>query len=261
MKALASRDNPRLKLLQRLSARPRECRKLGGTVLDGVHLVDALLDQGGAPSWGVVTPEALRREEFARAVERAQARGCEWFEVTEALLRTLAPTQHPSGLLAFYPLPAPPAAAVAGAFLLLLEDIQDPGNLGTLLRSAHAAGVGQVALSPGCAEPWAPKVLRAAMGAHFSLRLLEDQDLAALARSHGGVLAAAADARRSAWQHDLATAGGVAIGNEGAGLGAALRAACADGVAIPLAPGCESLNAAVAGSVLLFEHARQRCTR
>lgn len=257
MKSLASRDNPRLKLLQRLTSRPRECRKAGSAVLDGVHLLDSLLDSGAAPDWGVVTQEALARAEIATAVARAEAAGTEWFQVEHGLLRALAPTQQPTGVLTVFALPAARATLASDQFVLLLEDIQDPGNLGTLLRSALGAGVTQVALSPGCAEPWAPKVLRAAMGAHFVLRLFEDQDLALLARRHGGVLAAAADGEIQAWQAELGAAGGIAIGNEGAGLGVALRAACRAAVAIPLAPGCESLNAAVAGSVLLFERARQ----
>lgn len=258
MKALQSRDNPRLKLLQRLVAKPRECRKAGVALLDGVHLLAALLDSGGVPEWGVVSAPALARDEVAAAVALAESRGCEWFLLEEGLLRTVAPTQQPSGVLALMPLPAKGRGRPAAGFALLLEDIQDPGNLGTLLRSAQGAGVAQVLLSRGCAEPWAPKVLRAGMGAHFGLRLFEDQDLPAFARQQGGVLAAAADGTLSAWQADLAQAGGVAIGNEGAGLSPVLRRACAAAVAIPLAPGCESLNAAVAGSVLLFERARQR---
>ena len=230
-------------------------------MLDGVHLLDSLLASGSAPEWGVVSAAALARAEIAAAVARAEGRGTEWFQVEEGLLRAVAPTQHPSGVLAVFPLPRV-LSSVGKGFVLLLEDIQDPGNLGTLLRSAHGAGVAQVALSRGCAEPWAPKVLRAAMGAHFSLRLLEDQDLTVVARRHGGVLAAAADGSLQAWQADLAGAGGLAIGNEGAGISPALKAACASAVAIPLASGCESLNAAVAGSVLLFERARQlACAR
>jgi TrmH family RNA methyltransferase len=227
-------------------------------VLDGVHLLGSLLDQGGAPAWGAVTAAALARTEVARAVALSAARGTEWFELPETLFRAVAPTEHPAGVLALHALPAQAAEPSWTDFTLLLEGIQDPGNLGTLLRSAQGAGLAQVALSSDCAEPWSPKVLRAAMGAHFGLRLVEDCDLPAFAKRHGGVLAAAADASTTAWRSDLAGAGGLAIGNEGSGLSRSLRAACAADVAIPLAPGCESLNAAVAGAVLLFERARQR---
>jgi TrmH family RNA methyltransferase len=271
LKLLESRDNPRLRLLLRLAARPRECRKAGVTVLDGIHLLRSLLDQGGTPQWGAVTAAALARAEVAEAVAESARRGTDWVELPPGLFKAVAPTAHPSGVLSVYPLPdaAAGAAALAAArasrstegFLLLLEGIQDPGNLGTLLRSAQAAGVRWVALSPGCAEPWAPKVLRAAMGAHFGLELLDGVDLPELARARGGILAAAAQGDCTAWAADLAAAGGIAIGNEGAGLSAVLRAACTAAVAIPVAPGCESLNAAVAGSVLLFERARQLATR
>ena len=255
---LESRDNPRIRQIQRLAARPREVRKAGLALLDGVHLLEALLLQGGAPTWGLVTAGAHARGEVAQAVERARARGTEWFAVPEPLLRAVAPTEHPTGVLCVLPIPAATLAPDTQLFTLLLEDIQDPGNLGTLLRSAQGAGVGQVALSAACAEVWSPKVLRAAMGAHFGLRLCVDQDLPALAGRLGGVLAAAAEGARPAWRTDLAAATGIVIGNEGAGVSPRLRAACAGLVSIPLAAACESLNAAVAGSVLLFERARQR---
>ncbi len=257
---LTSRENPRLRLLARLVGTPRACRKAGFTVLDGVHLLDSLLQAGQAPEWGLLTAAALARDEVLRAVERSHASGTEWFEVPATLFSQLAPTAHPSGVLSLLPLPPVMQADAIGAeaFVLLLEDIQDPGNLGTLLRAAHGAGLRSVALSPGCTEAWAPRVLRAGMGAHFALTLFEDCDLPALAGRHGRVWAAAADGSHTLWQAPLAHAGGVAIGNEGAGLSASLRAACLDSVAIPLAPGCESLNAGVAGALLMFEWSRQR---
>ena len=195
---------------------------------------------------------------MAVAVASSAARGTDWYELPAALFQAVAPTAHPSGVLAVFALP-PRIDAVGdpAGFTLLVEALQDPGNLGTLLRAAQGAGVRRVALSPGCAEPWSPRVLRAGMGAHFGLQILEHADLPALARRHGGIFAAAADGGQTAWEVDLVAAGGIAIGNEGAGLGADLRAACAGTVAIPLAPGCESLNAAVAGAILLFERARQ----
>ena len=256
---LQSRENPRLRLLARLVATPRACRKAGFTVLDGVHLLSSLLQSGQRPVWGLLTAAALARDEVVQAVQASRAIGTEWFEVPAALFTQLAPTAHPSGVLSVLPLPSAAAAAIAPRqFVLLLEDIQDPGNLGTLLRAAHGAGVTAVALSPGCTEAWAPRVLRAGMGAHFSLVLHEDCDLAALAMRHGGIWAAAADGAHTLWQAPLGAAGGVAIGNEGAGLSTVLRAACAGTVAIPLAAGCESLNAGVAGALLMFEWARQR---
>jgi len=258
LKVIASRDNPRIRQMQRLATRPREVQKSGFALLDGVHLLDALLRQGGWPAWGLVTEAAHARPEVALALARAAALGAEWFAVPDALLRSVAPTEHPTGVLSVLAVPPAPDTPPQPVFTLMLEDIQDPGNLGTLLRSAQGAGVQQVALSTGCAEVWSPKVLRAGMGAHFGLRVCIDQDLPALASRLGGVYAAAAEGALPAWKADLAGAGGLVIGNEGAGVSLALRAACAGVVAIPLAPACESLNAAVAGSVLLFERARQR---
>ena len=271
MKTLASRDNPRIRLLLRLASGPRAGRKAGLALLDGVHLLRSLLAAGGRAEWGAVTEQALLRAEVAATVAESTARGTEWFMLPADLFNATAPTAHPSGLLSVMARPpgasadmllSPADRALHDApFLLLLDAIQDPGNLGTLLRSAQGSDVTHVVLGRGCADVWAPRVLRAGMGAHFGLQLFEDVDLPAVVRARGNILGAAGEASVSAWEIDLAAADGLVIGNEGAGLSAPVRSACAQLVAIPLAPGCESLNASVAGSVLLFERARQKRCR
>jgi TrmH family RNA methyltransferase len=162
------------------------------------------------------------------------------------------------GVLAVVPTPQPPVRSAAD-FCLLLEDVQDPGNVGSILRSAAAAGVAQVFLSPQCAFAWSPKVLRAGQGAHFHLEIYEDADLAAWARGYRGrVVAAVAAGGESLFEADLAQPIAVAIGNEGAGLSGALRDASSQHVTIPMPGGFESLNAAAAAAVCLFECVRQR---
>jgi len=264
MKSLQSKDNPRIRQLAKLSVSPRETRKHGLALLDGVHLVQALLASGQQPSWGVVTASAMLKQEISEAVTRCEAQGCEWFEVPETVMNGIAPTEHPSGVLAVWSYPQPDFSdnwihtLPKDSCVLLLEEIQDPGNLGTLLRSAQASGIQHVALSEGCAEPWAPKVMRAGMGAHFSLSLIERVNLITLAQQLEPCFAACGDAPHSAWQAPLSKARGIAIGNEGAGISAALRQACTHSIAIPMQAECESLNAAIAGSVLMFERQRQR---
>jgi TrmH family RNA methyltransferase len=142
---------------------------------------------------------------------------------------------------------------------LLLDGIQDPGNVGSILRTAAAAGVEQVLLSPQCAFAWSPKVLRAGQGAHFYLQIFEDIDLVAWARGYRGTLVAAvAAAGEPLFTLDLAPPIAIAIGNEGAGLSDALRLASARSVTIPMPGGFDSLNAAAAAAVCLFEYVRQR---
>jgi TrmH family RNA methyltransferase len=183
------------------------------------------------------------------------ARSTPWYSIDDRLFEKLSDTVTPQGLLAVMALPAQRLPRPDQDFVVLLEDIQDPGNLGTLIRSAVACGVDAVVISKGSAEVWAPKVLRAGMGAHFSVTLVEGLDPVEFAQSFGGI-AATTLRGTSAWEAPWAEIRGIAIGNEGAGLSSDLIAACAHNLTLPMAAGVESLNAAVAGSVLLFERMR-----
>jgi TrmH family RNA methyltransferase len=141
----------------------------------------------------------------------------------------------------------------------LLEDIQDPGNLGSILRTAAAAGCDAAFISTGCADVWSPKVLRAAMGGHFALSLHEHADLFNVAAVFEGTLFATS-LQASASLYDSKLNGNVAFafGNEGAGLSAELSNLCRQRVRIPMHGKVESLNVAAAAAVCLFEAARQR---
>ena len=147
-------------------------------------------------------------------------------------------------------------------FCLLVDDVQDPGNLGSMLRSAAAAGVVQVLLSKRCAFAWAPKVLRAGQGAHFCVDIHEDVDLAAWAASYratgADVVATIAAGGTSLYEAPLRKRIALAVGNEGAGLSPDLAAQATQEVTIPMHAGVESLNVAAATAVCLFECARRR---
>jgi TrmH family RNA methyltransferase len=144
-------------------------------------------------------------------------------------------------------------------FALLLEDIQDPGNLGSMLRSAAAAGCEEVFLSPGCADAWSPKVLRAAMGGHFALRIYEQQDLPGVAKALSGqLLAASLHASLSLYDCDLHGNVAFMVGNEGAGLSESMLQLATQQITIPMHNNVESLNAAAATAICLFEAVRQR---
>ena len=156
--------------------------------------------------------------------------------------------------------PAPALPPPAG-FHLLLEDVQDPGNVGAMLRTAAAAGVEQVLLSKHCAFAWAPKVLRAAQGAHFLTTIVEDVDLGSWARAFrrsGRVFATVATGGADLYATGFPSRVAIAIGNEGAGLTAALLNEVVERITIPMPGGAESLNAAAAAAVVLFECVRQR---
>lgn len=257
MLRITSRQNARLKEAARLVASARDRRKAGRCVLEGEHLVEVYGDRMGAPETLVVAEAFLERPGVAALVRRFDARV---LVVSTALFHEMAVLPADVGVLAV--VPAPRLALTPGrTFCLLLDDLQDPGNLGSILRSAAAAGVEDVYLSPACAFAWAPKVLRAGMGAHFHLAIHEDVDLPAWARAYrsrgGNVAAAVGRDGADVYATRLARPLALAIGNEGAGLSAALLDAASARVSVPMPGGMESLNAAAAAAVLLFEAVRR----
>ena len=257
MPRITSRDNPRLSAAARLIASSRERRKASRCVLEGEHLVVAYCRRIGPPEVLIVAESAQERSEVRALV--AQIPSGRALIVADLAWSALGPVPAAAGVLAVVPTPQPPASVPAD-FCLLLEDVQDPGNVGSMLRSAAAAGVAQAYLSPGCAFAWSPKVLRAGQGAHFHLEIHEDVDLAAWARAYRGrTIATAVATGESIWRAELTGAVALAIGNEGGGLSVALCGAADSIVTIPMPGRFESLNAAAAAAVCLFECARQRC--
>jgi len=158
--------------------------------------------------------------------------------------------------------PAGHAVPPDADLVLVLEGIQDPGNVGTLLRSAAAAGAGHAVLSKDCAFAWSLKTIRAAMGAHFALNIVEGVDLVAfLAAFRGTTVALGGESKHSLYDVDLRGPVALLVGNEGAGLTPAVRAHATVTASIPMPGKMESLNAGVAGSLALFEAVRQRRSR
>jgi TrmH family RNA methyltransferase len=260
MRAIASRDNATFKSMAKLVASAAERRKSGLTVLDGAHLLAAFLDAGHKPEELVVSAAGAADPEVARLIERsAPARAA---LLADSLFDELSTVETPTGVMAAVRTPPGRAAPPDAKLVLLLEDIQDPGNVGTLLRRAAAAGAEHVLLSPRCAFAWAPKVLRSAMGAHFAVNIVEKADLAAwLGAFRGTSLALAGEAGESIYDLDLAGPLALVVGNEGAGITPALRAAASKAARIPMPGRMESLNAATAASIALFEALRQRAAR
>ena len=256
MPRITSRDNPRLKEAARLIGSSRDRRKSGRCVLEGAHVIAAYRARHGMPETLIVAESSLA-DPAIRAL-RSGMSDSRTLIVAESAWSDLAQLPAAIGVLAIVPTPHSDFKRAAD-FCLLLEDLQDPGNVGSILRSAAAAGVSQVFLSRQCVFAWSPKVLRAGQGAHFHLELYEDVDLVAWARGYRGrVVAAIAEEGEPLFAANLAAPIAVAIGNEGMGLSAELRDAAAARVTIPMPGGFESLNAAAAAAVCLFECVRQR---
>lgn len=260
MQRITSRNNPRLKEATRLVASARDRRKAGKCVLEGEHLVAVYAARFGPPETMIITDDAIARP----AVRALAARHADrTLIVPAALFGELATLPAGVGVMAVVATPVAGAPDPAG-FCLLLDDVQDPGNVGSMLRSAAAAGVERVLLSKRCAFAWSPKVLRAGQGAHFCVAIHEDVHLPAWAvayRETGGhVIASVAMGGVSLHAARFTGPVALAIGSEGAGLSPELVAQATMRLTIPMAGGVESLNAAAAAAVLLFECARQRAT-
>jgi RNA methyltransferase, TrmH family len=261
MKLIQSRDNPVFKHLRALVEDARYRREQAASLLDGDHLLRAALDAGIAPRRVVLGARAKAQELVTALLERLPP-SCELLELSDALLRQLSPVETPSGILAEIAVPVPAAVSFEGATgdILLLEGVQDAGNLGTLLRTAAAAGVQQVFLSAQCAQAWSPKVLRAGMGAHFALQIHEHVALGELlSQWPGEILATALDVRaENLFAIDLRPALAWMFGSEGRGLSVDLLARATRLAQIPMDSGTESLNVAAAAAICLFEQRRQR---
>src|SRR5947207_9770704 len=245
MPRVSSPQNPRFKETARLVESSRERRKTGRCVLEGEHLIAVYCDRIGSPETLVVVEETLGDPRVAALTKRVPPNDV--LVVPRRMFAGIASLPPDIGVLAVVRTPAP-ALPVAGPFCLLLENIQDPGNVGTMLRTAAAAGVTQVILSKHCAFAWSPKALRAGQGAHFLTTVVEDVDLsvwsAAFRASGGHVVALVAYDGRDLYDSDVDWPLALAVGNEGAGLSDALRAEADIRLTIPMPGGMESLNAA-----------------
>lgn len=253
-KHITSRDNPKFKQLKRLADSARERRQSGQTLLDGVHLLSSYMQQYGAPELLLIA-EGESNREVTDFIQMQQDLPC--LMMPALMFSELSPVASPSGVMALINTPSLPVPDAA-QFVLLLEDIQDPGNLGSMLRSALAAQVDAVYLSTGCCDAWSPKALRGGQGAQLFLPLIERADLLQVADQFAGQVFATSMQGDSIFSTDMRAACALVMGNEGAGISAELLQKAHARVAIPMQANVESLNVAAACAICLFERVRQR---
>ena len=257
MKAIRSRSNPAVKALVRLAGSSRERRKTGTTLLEGERLVRAYGESGGTAETILASESAFADPGIRALLESFRARSR--LVLADDVLAKVSQLASAARVAAVIRTPEAGPLPKLASGCLLLENIQDPGNLGSILRTAVAAGTRQVFLSRGSVFAWAPKVVRAGMGAHFFLSIFEDADLEEVSRSFGGrIIATAPRAELSLYDLDLKGEVAWLFGNEGAGLSSAARAAATTQVRIPMPGSAESLNVAAAAAICLFEQIRQR---
>lgn len=261
MPVITSRNHPLIKQLIKLEESSHYRKKIGLTVLDGIHLIQIYCSVLGIPKNLIVSQSYFEDVENKRFLKIIFGHALpEITIVNNALFRAISPVKTPTGILALIVRPEMNKETMSGKeiFSVLLEAIQDPGNLGSILRSAAAANVRDVYLSSQCADAWSPKALRAAMGAHFFLNIHENSDLQNVAQQFPGtVIATSIQASKNLFEISLAGPVAFVFGNEGAGLSKEMIQAADENIVIPMPGKTESLNAAAAAAICFFEKVRQ----
>lgn len=265
---MVSRQNPRVKCLRRLGSRRfrEQERKF---LVEGVRFVEEALSSTWPVELMAYCPGIAESRRGEVLLENAASRGISLLEVEEALFRELAGTDTPQGVLAVVGQcettleDLQPAAEPA--LLVLVDGVRDPGNLGTIVRSADAAGVGGVILLKGTADIYNPKALRATMGSIFHVPVVDGVDAGELMHylSSRGIKTVAGDphGEKVIYGSDLAVSCALVVGNEAGGAGEAVMEMVSERVRIPMPGRAESLNVAVAAAILIYEALRQRGSR
>ena len=257
-KIISSRDNPQYKLVRQLASSTQARRKAGQCLLDGIHLCGAYLEQVGLPDTCVVGASARANPEVDAIVARCLDAGTRCLVLADGLFGQLSQVEHGIELLFVINTPSAGPAPVLTQSAVLLDNVQDPGNVGSILRSAAAAGIGLICCGPGTAFAWSSKVLRAGMGAHFALAIHENVDLEVCIRSSRiPVLATSSHASASLYDTDLRGETAWVFGHEGRGVADALLQLTSATVSIPHLGPVESLNVAASAAVCFFERVRQ----
>jgi len=253
VKPISSRDNPLLVRLRKLSADPGAYRKLGELMIEGEHLCAAFVQRGGEPPQAVITESAWQQPVLHELAAHAASVAI----VPEALMRSIG-TLESAAAIAFV-IPWQGASTIApGRPSVVLDRLQDAGNVGTIVRSAAAFGFEQVIALKGTAALWSPKVLRAGMGAHFGLQLVEGATAGDLAALVLPLLATSSHATHALHEAVLPWPCAWVFGHEGQGVADTVMQQGAQALRIPQPGGEESLNVAAAAAICLYESARRR---
>ena len=254
---ITSSQNSKIKLIRALLGRARERREANAFVVEGVRLVEEAVKSNWKIQFALYDETLSDRGELQ--AEGLRSRGVDVEMVSERLMKSLSETETPQGILAVLthtqlPIPNPLN------FVLIPDQIRDPGNLGTLLRSAAAAGVQAVLLPPETTDAFAPKVVRSGMGAHFRLaiRSMNWEEIWQVGKSAELQIYLADMDGQSCWETDLRRPLALLVGGEAEGASEEARKLADQTISIPMVGRVESLNAGVAGSVLMFEVVRQR---
>ncbi len=259
MKLITSRNNTLYREIRQLSGSAQARRKKAKTILDGVHLCQSYLEHIGNPLFCVVNESSKNQPEIAEIFEECQKRAVSCVVLRDFLYESVSQVEEGVGILFMIEPPFYPVPDKMTGTAVLLDRIQDPGNLGAILRSASAAGIDQVFCSEGTAVAWSPRVLRAGMGAHFMIRVYENADLAKLIDdSDVPVIATVPGAGQSIYDFDLKKPVAWLFGHEGQGVSDSLQSKAGALLSVPHAGKQDSLNVSACAAVCFFEQLRQQ---
>ncbi len=248
---ISSRGNQHFKHLKKLNESPRYRHEVQQTILDGMHLIESYAECFGSPD-SIALIEGGNIDKIKSYLNE----DTQVLEFPAGLFSEIAPVISPTGILASINIPHLEAPKKQNC-ILLLEDIQDPGNLGSILRSAGASGVDLVYLSDHCADLWSPKVLRGGQGAHFHLPCIEKVNFSDITKIFTGKIFATTLSGKSIFQEDLKGPVAFIFGNEGNGIHSETMRLTSHAIHIPMKRGIESLNVSAAVSICLYEKYRQ----
>lgn len=256
---ITSTANPNVQQVRRLIAKRRERMMTRSYVAEGVRLLEEIWDAKHKIRQ-VYYSEPLNERSAALLKELKNA-GVAAEEVSESVLKAMSDTETPQGILAIVEM-IDAVLPVSPQLILILDGIHDPGNLGTMLRTAVAAGVELVFLAPNCADLYSPKVIRSAMGNHcrIPVRQAEWQQIEEYCKRQQSlqIYASAMENGISLWQANLHGPVALIVGSEAEGISAEAQQLAASRIFIPMEPDVESLNAAVAAGILMYEVVRRR---
>ena len=256
---ITSRQNQKIKKIKQLTSQAKFRKKENAYVVEGIRLLEESLQADQMPEQVLYTPDLGQRGQALVQIFQDQQVACEL--AAPDVLNAASDTENSQGIMAVFPiepLPLPDQRDL----VLIADEIRDPGNLGTLMRSGLAAGVDLILLSPGTVDLYSPKVIRAGMGAHFLLPALA-ASWEEIPEITAGLVLYLADMNqgKNCWETDLTGPLGIILGGEAHGPGKKARELSNHSIHIPMNTHSESLNAAAAGAVLLFEIRRQRYLR
>jgi TrmH family RNA methyltransferase len=253
MSVLSSRDNPKVKRWAKLAQDARYRRSERRALIEGPHVLAAALEHRCKPVAILATEEGAADAEISRLIA---ASGVRPVLLSKGVFRAVVDAETPQGVAAEIAIPA--ANSDIGARAAFLEGVQDPGNVGAIIRSAAAFDVGTLVLDRDCADPWSPKALRAGMGGHFNLQICQSEDLAAEIRAFEGAVAVTVPRGGTALSEALLNRSlAWVFGAEGRGVSESVAKLASVRVTIPVSSGLESLNVAAAAAICFYEASRK----